>query len=92
MSTGKFTSEPGSPEYHASDWLITIHNAYREIDHAIEDSPNPEEFIEKLRERVRRDYEQNREQMGWSERSRDIAARSLEIVLATLKLPNRPTQ
>ncbi len=89
MSTGKFTSEPGSPEYHASDWLITIHNAYREIDHAIENSPNPEEFIEKLRERVRRDYEQNREQMGWSERSRDIAARSLEIVLATLKLPNR---
>ena len=43
----------------------------------------------RLRERVRRDYEQNREQMGWSERTRDIAARSLEIVLATLKLPNR---
>lgn len=89
MSTGKFTSEPGSPEYHASDWLITIHNAYREIDHAIENSPHPEEFIERLRDRVRRDYEQNREQMGWSERTRDIAARSLEIVLATLKLPNR---
>jgi len=89
MSTGKFTSDPGSPEYHASDWLITIHNAYRELDHAIESSPNPEEFIERLRERVRRDYEQNREQMGWSERTRDITARSLEIVLATLKLPNR---
>ncbi|MEY4167902.1 MAG: hypothetical protein ACOYLF_04790 [Blastocatellia bacterium] len=89
MSTAKFTSEPGSPEYQASDWLITIHNAYRDIDHAIANSPNPEEFIERLRERVRRDYEQNREQMGWSERTRDIAARSLEIVLATLKLPNR---
>ena len=89
MSTGKFSSDPGSPEYHASDWLITIHNAYRELDHAIESSPNPEEFIERLRERVRRDYEQNREQMAWSERTRDIAARSLEIVLATLKLPNR---
>lgn len=89
MSTAKFSSEPGSPEYHASDWLITIHNAYRELDHAISNSPNPEEFIDRLRERVRRDYEQNREQMGWSERTRDIAARSLEIVLATLKLPNR---
>ena len=89
MSTAKFTSEPGSPEYQASDWLITIHNAYRDIDHAIANSPNPEEFIERLRECVRRDYEQNREQMGWSERTRDIAARSLEIVLATLKLPNR---
>lgn len=89
MPTAKFTSEPGSPEYHASDWLISLHNAYRELDFAIEKSPNPEEFIQRLRERVRRDYEQNREQMGWSERTRDIAARSLEIVLETLKLPNR---
>lgn len=89
MSTAKFSSEQGSPEYHASDWLITIHNAYRELDHAIEKSPNPEEFIERLRERVRRDYEQNREQMGWSERTRDIAARSLDIVLDTLKLPRK---
>ncbi|QQS45618.1 MAG: hypothetical protein IPM66_17005 [Acidobacteriota bacterium] len=89
MPTAKFTSEYGTPEYHASDWLITIHNAYREIDHAIEKSPNPEEFIDRLRERVRRDYEQNREQMGWSERTRDIAARSLEIVLETLALPNK---
>jgi hypothetical protein len=89
MATAKFTSEPGTPEYQASDWLITIHNAYREIDHAIEQSPNPNEFIERLRERVRRDYEQNREQMGWSERTRDIAARSLDIVLETLILPNR---
>lgn len=89
MSTGKFTSDPGTPEYHASDWLITIHNAYREIDHAIESSPNPAEFIDRLRERVRRDYEQNREQMGWSERSRDIAARSLDIVIETLKTPKK---
>lgn len=88
MSTGKFTSEPGTPEYQASEWLITIHNAYRELDHAISQSPNPEEFIDRLKERVRRDYEQNREQMGWSERTRDIASRSLEIVIETLKLPN----
>jgi len=89
MPTAKFTSEPGTPEYHASDWLMTIHTAYREIDYAISQSPNPEEFIERLKERVRRDYEQNREQMGWSERTRDIAARSLDIVVETLKLPNR---
>jgi len=89
MATAKFTSEPGTPEYQASEWLITIHNAYREIDHAIAQSPNPEQFIERLKERVRRDYEQNREQMGWSERTRDIAARSLDIVLETLILPNR---
>ena len=89
MPTAKLTSEPGTPEYQASEWLITIHNAYRELDHAIAQSPNPNEFIERLRERVRRDYEQNREQMGWSERTRDIAARSLEIVIETLKLPNR---
>jgi hypothetical protein len=89
MPTAKFTSEPGTPEYHASDWLMTIHTAYRELDHAIAKSPNPEEFIEKLKERVRRDYEQNREQMGWSERTRDIAARSLDIVINTLKLPNK---
>ena len=75
MPTAKFSAEPDTPEYVASDWLITIHNAYRAIDFAIEKSPHPVEFIEKLRERVRRDYEQNREQMGWSERTRDIAAR-----------------
>lgn len=89
MPTGKFTFEPGTPEYHASDWLMTIHTAYRELDHAISKSPNPEEFIERLKERVRRDYEQNREQMGWSERTRDIAGRSLDIVVGTLKLPNK---
>ncbi len=85
MPTGKFTAEPDSPEYVASDWLITIHNAFRDIDHAIEKSPNPQEFIERLKERVRRDYEQNREEMGWSERTRDIAERALEIVLQTRK-------
>jgi len=83
MPTAKFTHEPGTPEYEASDWLITIHNAYRQLDHAIEKSPDPEGFIERLRERVRRDYEQNREEMGWSTRTRDIAARALEIVLQT---------
>ncbi len=83
MPTAKFTAEPDTPEYVASDWLMTIHNAYRQIDFAIAKSPDPEGFIEKLRERVRRDYEQNREEMGWSERSRDIAARALEIVLET---------
>ena len=85
MPTAKFTADPDSPEYCASDWLMTIHNAYRQIDFAIAKSPNPEEFIERLKERVRRDYEQNREEMGWSERSRDIAMRSLEIVLETRK-------
>jgi hypothetical protein len=85
MPTAKFSAEPDTPEYVASDWLITIHNAYRAIDYAIEKSPHPAEFIEKLRERVRRDYEQNREQMGWSERTRDIAGRSLDIVLQTRK-------
>jgi len=85
MPTAKFTEEPDTPEYVASDWLITIHNAYRAIDHAIEKSPDPQAFIERLRERVRRDYEQNREQMGWSERTRDIAGRALEIVLQTRK-------
>jgi hypothetical protein len=88
MPTGKFTAEPGTPEYHASEWLMMIHNASREVDYAISNSPNPAEFIERLKERVRRDYEQNREQMGWSERTRDIAERSLNIVLETLKLPN----
>jgi hypothetical protein len=92
MATAKFTFDPGTPEYHASEWLITIHNAYREIDYAISQSPNPQEFIERLRERVRRDYEQNREQMGWTERTRDIAARSLEIVLETLILPDVPNR
>ncbi|MFN0084379.1 MAG: hypothetical protein ACKVX9_03220 [Blastocatellia bacterium] len=89
MPTGKFASEPGTPEYHASDWLMTLHTAYRELDNAIASSPNPDEFIERLKERVRRDYELNREQMGWSERTRDIAARSLDIVVNTLKLPNK---
>jgi hypothetical protein len=89
MPTAKFSADPGTPEYHASDWLMTIHTAYRELDQAISSSPNPAEFIERLKDRVRRDYEQNREQMGWSERTRDIAARSLEIVVDTLKLPNK---
>jgi len=88
MPTAKFTHEPGTPEYQASEWLMTIHNAYRELDHAIAKSSNPPEYVERLKERVRRDYEQNREQMGWSERTRDIADRSLNVVLETLKLPN----
>ncbi len=88
MPTAKFTHEAGTPEYQASEWLMTIHNAYRELDFAISNSPNPGEYVERLKERVRRDYEQNREQMGWSERSRDIAERSLNVVLQTLKLPN----
>lgn len=83
MPTAKFTHEQGTPEYAASDWLITIHNAYRELDHAIENSPDPAAFVERLRERVARDYEQNREEMGWSTRTRDIAQRALEIVLQT---------
>lgn len=83
MPTAKFTHDPGTPEYAASDWLITIHNAYRELDHAIESSPDPAAFIERLRECVARDYEQNREEMGWSTRTRDIAQRALEIVLQT---------
>jgi len=83
MPTAKFTHEPGTPEYHASEWLITIHNAYRELDHAIESAPDANEFIERLRERVRRDYEQNREQMGWTERTRDIAQNALDYVLKT---------
>lgn len=85
MPTAKFTADPDSPEYIASDWLMTVHNAYRQIDFAIAKSPDPEAFIERLKERVRRDYEQNREEMGWSERSRDIAARALDVVLETRK-------
>ncbi|HEX8999456.1 MAG TPA: hypothetical protein VGB07_06125 [Blastocatellia bacterium] len=88
MPTAKFTHEPGTPEYQASEWLMTIHNASRELDFAISNSPNPAEYVDKLKERVRRDYEQNREQMGWSERTRDIADRSLNVLLETLKLPN----
>src|SRR5262245_14487309 len=87
MPTAKFTSEPGTPEYQASEWLMTIHNAYREIDPAISKSPDPAAFIERLRERVRRDYEQNREQMGWTERTRDTAEHPLTVVLDTVKLP-----
>ena len=83
MPTAKFTHEPGTPEYQASEWLMTIHNAYRELDHAIENAPDPNEFMERLKERVRRDYEQNREQMGWTERTRDIARNALEYVLKT---------
>jgi hypothetical protein len=85
MPTAKFSAEPDSPEYVASNWLMSLHNLYREVDHAIEKSPDQQAFIERLKERVRRDYEQNREQMGWSERTRDIAARSLDIVLQTRK-------
>jgi hypothetical protein len=85
MPTAKFTAEPDSPEYVASDWLITIHNAFRAVDYAIDRSPDPHAFVERLRERVRRDYEQNREQMGWSERTRDVASRALDIVLQTRK-------
>jgi hypothetical protein len=85
MPTAKFTADPDSPEYIASDWLMTVHNAYRQIDFAIAKSPDPEAFIERLKERVRRDYEQNREEMGWSERSRDIAVRALDVVLETRK-------
>ncbi|HYE73093.1 MAG TPA: hypothetical protein VEF04_07180 [Blastocatellia bacterium] len=83
MPTAKFTHDPGTPEYEASDWLIAIHNAYRQLDQAIENSPDPQAFIERLRERVARDYEQNREEMGWSTRTRDIAQRALELVLQT---------
>lgn len=77
------THEIGSPEYQAAEWLTTINNAYREIDFAIEQAPNGEEFIERLRERVRREYELNREKMGWTERSRDIAVTALDYVLRT---------
>jgi hypothetical protein len=83
MATAKMTHDIGSPEYQAAEWLTTINNAYREIDFAIEQSPNAEEFIERLKERVRREYELNREKMGWTERSRDIAMKSLEYVLRT---------
>jgi len=83
MPTAKFTHEPGTPEYQASEWLMTIHNAYREIDHAIESAPDSDEFMQRLKERVRRDYELNREQMGWTERTRDIASKALEQVLKT---------
>lgn len=83
MPTAKFTHDPGTPEYHASEWLMTIHNAYREVDHAIEAAPDSAEFVERLKERVRRDYEQNREQMGWTERSRDVAMKALEYALKT---------
>jgi len=85
MATAKMTHEPDTPEYQAAEWLMTIHNAYREIDFAIEKAPNSEEFIERLKERVRREYEQNREKMGWTERSRDIAMNALEYVLKTRK-------
>jgi hypothetical protein len=43
MPTAKFTHEPGTPEYQASEWLMTIHNASRELDFAISNSPNPAE-------------------------------------------------
>jgi len=39
--------------------------------------------MQRLKERVRRDYELNREQMGWTERTRDIASKALEQVLKT---------
>lgn len=85
MPTAKFTHDPGTPEYAASNWLITINNAFREIDDAIKDAPDADAFIERLKDRVLRDYEQNRDEMGWSTRTRDIAARSLELVLQTRK-------
>ena len=61
----------------------TINNAFREVDDAIKEAPDQAAFIEKLKERVLRDYEQNREEMGWSTRTRDVAARALEIALQT---------
>lgn len=83
MPTAKFTHDPGTPEYTASNWLITINNAFREVDDAIKEAPDQAAFIEKLKERVLRDYEQNRQEMGWSTRTRDVAARALEIALQT---------
>jgi hypothetical protein len=83
MPTAKFTHDPGTPEYTASNWLITINNAFREIDDAINAAPNEDAFIARLKDRVLRDYEQNREEMGWTTRTRDVAARALEIVLQT---------
>lgn len=85
MPTGKFTHDPGTPEYTASNWLITINNAFREVDEAILEAPDQAAFIEKMKERLLRDYEQNREEMGWSTRTRDVAARALEIALQTRK-------
>ncbi len=85
MPTAKFTHYPGSPEYTASNWLITINNAFRELDDAIKDAPDQEAFIERLKDRVLRDYEQNRDEMGWSTRTRDIAARAMELALSTRK-------
>lgn len=83
MATAKFTHDPGTPEYEASNWLISINNAFKEIDEAVKKAPDQEAFVERLKDRVLRDYEQNREEMGWSTRTRDIAARALEIVLQT---------
>ncbi len=83
MPTAKMTHDPDSPEYQAAEWLTTINNAYREIDGAIEKAPDAAEFIERLKERVRREYELNREKMGWTERSRDIAMHALEYALRT---------
>ena len=88
MSTGKFTSEPGTPEYHASEWLISIHNAYRELDHVISQLPDIGEYSERFGAAGCGSIHWPREQMGWSERTRDIASRSLDIVIGTLKLPN----
>ena len=85
MPTAKFTHDPGTPEYTASNWLITINNAFREVDDAINDASDQEAFIERMKDRVLRDYEQNRDEMGWSTRTRDIAARALEIALSTRK-------
>jgi hypothetical protein len=83
MASAKMTHDIGSPEYQAAEWLMTINNAYREIDAAIEQAPDGAEFIERLKERVRREYELNREKMGWTERTRDIAMKSLEYALRT---------
>ena len=43
------------------------------------------EFVERLKDRMRRDYEQNRELMGWTACSRDITINALDYILKTRK-------
>jgi len=80
-----------TPEYQASEWLMTIHNAYRELDFAIANSPQPA-GLHRTAEKSAFAAITNRTVNRWAGANapRDIADRSPECGLPgkRLKLPN----
>jgi len=61
---------------------------FRELDFRLfANSASPPYYIERLKERVRRDYEQNRDTLVWKRTAPgDIADRSLNVVPGNVEL------